>query len=232
MPVGPFSCPGPAQDRHETRRARNAAGGPRRRALGARGRRSRAGPCRGIASGGSERGPCRGGVPAHAPHASRLARLRRRADAAACPTCMPGFLRGPTSRRRLHGRTTPARTTTRTSSPPPGSPTAPLYEGRMREMLRNEIRYTNALDGIPATSTSKTGVLGPPSLFGAAEYAKDGLARDHGAAGAHALVLPHGGHDGRPDGARAGRERLRAAARRGRRAQRRRPADAGPPRRR
>lgn len=51
----------------------------------------------------------------------------------------------------------------------------PVFEGRMREMLRNEIRYTNALDGIPADLNLETGTLGPPSLFGAAEYAKDGL---------------------------------------------------------
>src|SRR5512143_2559512 len=50
-----------------------------------------------------------------------------------------------------------------------------LYEGRLREMLRNEIRYTNALDGIPGDLDLETGKLGPPSLFGAAEYAKDGL---------------------------------------------------------
>jgi hypothetical protein len=50
-----------------------------------------------------------------------------------------------------------------------------LYEGRLREMLRNEIRYTNALDGIPADLDLESGKLGPPSLFGAAEYAKDGL---------------------------------------------------------
>jgi hypothetical protein len=51
----------------------------------------------------------------------------------------------------------------------------PLYEGRMREMLRNEIRYTNVKDGIPGNLELKTRKLGPLSLFGAAEYAKDGL---------------------------------------------------------
>jgi hypothetical protein len=50
-----------------------------------------------------------------------------------------------------------------------------LFEGRMREMLRNEIRYTTAPDGIPGNLELKTQRLGPPSLFGAAEYAKDGL---------------------------------------------------------
>jgi hypothetical protein len=51
----------------------------------------------------------------------------------------------------------------------------PLYDGRLLEMLRNEIRYTNAPSGIPGNLDLKTGALGPPSLFGAAEYAKDGL---------------------------------------------------------
>ena len=50
-----------------------------------------------------------------------------------------------------------------------------LYEGRMREMLRNEIRYTNVKDGVPGNLELKTRKLGPLSLFGAAEYAKDGL---------------------------------------------------------
>jgi hypothetical protein len=50
-----------------------------------------------------------------------------------------------------------------------------VYEGRMREMLRNEIRYTSVVDGIPGNLELKTGKLGPMSLFGAAEYAKDGL---------------------------------------------------------
>jgi hypothetical protein len=51
----------------------------------------------------------------------------------------------------------------------------PLFEGRLREMLRSDVRYTNALDGIPADLDLESGKLGPPSLFGAAEYAKDGL---------------------------------------------------------
>jgi hypothetical protein len=51
----------------------------------------------------------------------------------------------------------------------------PLYEGRLRDMLRNEVRYTSALGGIPADLDLASGKLGPPSLFGAAEYAKDGL---------------------------------------------------------
>ena len=50
-----------------------------------------------------------------------------------------------------------------------------LHEGRLREMLRNEIRYTNVVDGILGNLDLKKGTLGPPSLFGAAEYAKDGL---------------------------------------------------------
>jgi len=50
-----------------------------------------------------------------------------------------------------------------------------LYDGRMRDMLRNEIRYTNVVDGIPGNLDLPSGKLGEKSLFGAAEYAKDGL---------------------------------------------------------
>jgi hypothetical protein len=50
-----------------------------------------------------------------------------------------------------------------------------LYRGRMLAMLRNEIRYTNAAGGVPGSLTLPTGQRGPASMFGAAEYAKDGL---------------------------------------------------------
>ncbi len=50
-----------------------------------------------------------------------------------------------------------------------------LYRGRMLQMLRNEVRYTTRSNSIPANLELSTGVLGPPSLFGAGEYAKDGL---------------------------------------------------------
>ncbi len=50
-----------------------------------------------------------------------------------------------------------------------------LYGGRMLDMLRNEVRYTTARRSIPADLNLATRTLGPPSLFGAAEYAKDGL---------------------------------------------------------
>ena len=50
-----------------------------------------------------------------------------------------------------------------------------LYRGRMMTMLRNEIRYTNAEGSIPGNLSLETGELGPPSMFGAGEYAKDGL---------------------------------------------------------
>jgi hypothetical protein len=49
-----------------------------------------------------------------------------------------------------------------------------LYSGRMMEMLRNEIRYTNAKGSVPGNYTFGTRQLGPPSMFGAGEYAKDG----------------------------------------------------------
>jgi hypothetical protein len=50
-----------------------------------------------------------------------------------------------------------------------------LYRGRMMDMLRNEIRYTTVQESIPANLEMSTRQLGPPSLFGAGEYAKDGL---------------------------------------------------------
>jgi hypothetical protein len=50
-----------------------------------------------------------------------------------------------------------------------------LYRGRMLEMLRNEIRYSNATGAVPGNLSLKTGERGPASMFGAAEYAKDGL---------------------------------------------------------
>ena len=55
--------------------------------------------------------------------------------------------------------------------------TAPdLLDGRLLEMLRNEVRYTtSSARGVPGALNLDTGVAGPPSLFGAGEYAKDGL---------------------------------------------------------
>jgi hypothetical protein len=50
-----------------------------------------------------------------------------------------------------------------------------LYQGRMLEMLRNEVRYTSAKASVPGNLTFATGELSGPSLFGAGEYAKDGL---------------------------------------------------------
>lgn len=50
-----------------------------------------------------------------------------------------------------------------------------LYHGRMMHMLRSEIRHTTVQESIPANLEMSTGELGPPSLFGAGEYAKDGL---------------------------------------------------------
>ncbi len=50
-----------------------------------------------------------------------------------------------------------------------------IYSGRMMEMLRNEVRYTTAQRSIPANFHFATRALDPPSLFGAGEYAKDGL---------------------------------------------------------
>ena len=50
-----------------------------------------------------------------------------------------------------------------------------LVDGRLMEMLRNEVRYTSARASVPGSLDLRTGILGPPSLFGAGEYAKDGL---------------------------------------------------------
>jgi hypothetical protein len=50
-----------------------------------------------------------------------------------------------------------------------------LVPGRMMEMLRNEIRFASREDGVPCNLNLDTGERGPASLFGAGEYAKDGL---------------------------------------------------------
>ena len=50
-----------------------------------------------------------------------------------------------------------------------------LYHGRLMEMLRNEVRFTTVEGSIPGNLELSTGQLGPASLFGAGEYAKDGL---------------------------------------------------------
>jgi hypothetical protein len=50
-----------------------------------------------------------------------------------------------------------------------------LYRGRMLEMLRNEVRFTTREDDVPRNLNLDSGEQGPPSLFGAGEYAKDGL---------------------------------------------------------
>jgi hypothetical protein len=50
-----------------------------------------------------------------------------------------------------------------------------LLNGRLMAMLRNEVRYTTVQESIPGNFEMSTGELGPPSLFGAGEYAKDGL---------------------------------------------------------
>jgi hypothetical protein len=50
-----------------------------------------------------------------------------------------------------------------------------LFQGRMLDMLRKEVRYTNVNQSVPGNLNLRTGALGPASLFGAGEYAKDGL---------------------------------------------------------
>lgn len=50
-----------------------------------------------------------------------------------------------------------------------------LYRGLMLQMLRNEVLHTTVRGSIPARLDLASGQLGPYSLFGAGEYAKDGL---------------------------------------------------------
>jgi hypothetical protein len=50
-----------------------------------------------------------------------------------------------------------------------------LYRGRLLEMLRNEVRYTTVQGSIPGNLNFVKGTPDAPSLFGAGEYAKDGL---------------------------------------------------------
>jgi hypothetical protein len=50
-----------------------------------------------------------------------------------------------------------------------------IYQGRMMEMLRNEVRFTNAAGAVPGSLDLRSGKRGRYSLFGAGEYAKDGL---------------------------------------------------------
>ena len=50
-----------------------------------------------------------------------------------------------------------------------------VYDGRMLAMLRHEVRFMTADASVPGSRDLRTGTLGPASLFGAGEYAKDGL---------------------------------------------------------
>jgi hypothetical protein len=76
-----------------------------------------------------------------------------------------------------------------------------LYRGRMLEMLRNEVRFTTREDAVPGDLDLDSGKLGPASLFGAGEYAKDGL------------IYAHGRHDRRSHEACACAHAVRPAAR-------------------
>ena len=150
----------------------------------------------------------------HAAPAARLAHARRSPHAAAARS-HPGRIRRAAGRR--HARLyTPHNSgadlypylilTAQLTDPD-------LYRGRMLEMLRNEVRYTTVA-GLDSRRISNfdTGELGPPSLFGAGEYAKDGLLAVTEYLGRTPWFAPHGRHDGGRDGQRAGRLAIRQAA--------------------
>ena len=50
-----------------------------------------------------------------------------------------------------------------------------LFNGYMMEFLQKEKQLTSAPNGLPRNYNIQSGELGPPSIFGASEYAKDGL---------------------------------------------------------
>lgn len=51
-----------------------------------------------------------------------------------------------------------------------------LLDGQLLRMLASDVRFTTSTQGgVPGPLNLDTGVAGPPSLFGAGEYAKDGL---------------------------------------------------------
>ena len=111
-----------------------------------------------------------------------------------------------------------------------------VYEGRMRDMLRNEIRYTAAPDGdvveehradVEALAAGRQEHAVRPVPGRRPPHDLPRLDVDHLVARPHAVVLSHGRHDRGPHATRAGGERFRGPARRGRGAERRRAADAG-----
>ena len=50
-----------------------------------------------------------------------------------------------------------------------------LFNGYMKEFLHIEKQLTSAPNGLPRNYNIQSGEFGPPSIFGASEYAKDGL---------------------------------------------------------
>jgi len=109
----------------------------------------------------------------------------RHADATTLllPDHLPNFTEGPSTSLRAGGKPRPPVYTPHNS----GADNYPYlvltafftdraaYDGRLRSMLRNEMRFTNDAHGLPRTLDFRDGTLGPTYLFGAAEYAKDGL---------------------------------------------------------
>ena len=105
-----------------------------------------------------------------------------------------------------------------------------LYRGRMMEMLRNEIRYTNtvALDSRQPQSEDRR--ARPAEHVRRRRVCEGRPAHRHRISRPHTLVLPHGGHGGGRDGSRPGRVALRQAAGLRLGAERRLPPGAGAPR--
>ena len=164
----------------------------------------------GLPPGGRERRPRGGGLPAHRrmTHAW-LAYADERT--LLLPDILPGATRGPRAA-HLPAAQLGRRTTTPTSSPPPGSPTGRSTRAACARCCGAR-SATNALDAIPADLDLEIGEARPAEPLRRGRVRQGRADRDHGAARPHALVLPDVRHDGRPHEARARRERLRPAAR-------------------
>ena len=80
-----------------------------------------------------------------------------------------------------------------------------LYEGRMLEMLRNEVRYMTADGSVPGNLDLRTGTLGRAQPLRRGRVRQGRADHGHRTARPHAVVPPHGRPDRRRDGARPAR---------------------------